>query len=127
MQTYNTSSESHNLGYESIFNLLSLSESFQIKSIHNLLSLSEAFQIIYEHVSQRIPYHINVIDELHINENGHSRILTKLLQYVNSHGEYEILQSLIDYIRNTKKISVSEFNRINIKEPIINVSSTKYN
>lgn len=88
MQTYNTSSESHNLGYESIFNLLSLSESFQIK---------------YEHVSQRMPYHINVIDELHINENGHSRILTKLLQYVNSHGEYKILQSLIDYIRNTKK------------------------
>ena len=27
------------------------------------------------------PYHLNIIDELYINENGHSIILAKLLQY----------------------------------------------
>ena len=31
-----------------------------------------------EELKQELPYHINVIDELHINENAHSRILTQL-------------------------------------------------
>ena len=47
-------------------------------------------------------YHINVIEELHINENGHSRILCKILQYKNSEGRYVFLESLLNKIRETK-------------------------
>jgi len=32
-------------------------------------------------IKKSLPYHLNIIDELHINENAHSRILSKLLQY----------------------------------------------
>ena len=45
-----------------------------------------------------VPYHLNLIDELHINENGHSRILYKLLEYRNPNGDYIFLKSLLKYI-----------------------------
>lgn len=45
-----------------------------------------------------VPYHLNLIDELHINENGHSRILYKLLEYRNPDGDYIFLKSLLKYI-----------------------------
>lgn len=62
-------------------------------------------------------YHINIIDELHINENGHSRILLKLLQYQNRQGEYTFLHSLLQYI-NTHTHS-SSFSQIEIKKPFL--------
>lgn len=49
------------------------------------------------------PYRLNVIDELHINENGHSRILVKLLQYRSDNGKYVFLESLLNYIISTKR------------------------
>ena len=45
-----------------------------------------------------VPYHLNLIDELHINENGHSRILYKLLEYCDPDGDYIFLKSLLKYI-----------------------------
>ncbi len=55
-------------------------------------------------LKQELPYHINVIDELHINENGHSRILTKLLKYKNPAGHFPLLESLLLILsRSTRK------------------------
>ena len=62
------------------------------------------------------PYNLNVIDELHINENAHSRILNKLLQYRAPNGKYEILESLLAYIGTTKS---KVFNDIKIINPMI--------
>ena len=62
-----------------------------------------------------LPYHINVIDELHINENAHSRILLKLLQFVSDNGSYDIYKSLLDYIREKKHNQ--SFSGIEIKNP----------
>ena len=82
-----------------------------------LLKFSEDFRVAKEKEEEKLPYHINVIDELHINENAHSRVLTKLLQYKNEKKEYLILQSLLNYIVNSKKMAT--FNQISIKEPTI--------
>lgn len=60
-------------------------------------------------------YHINVIEELHINENGHSRVLCKLLQYKNPDGKYVFLESLLQEIGITK----NTFSEIKISAPII--------
>jgi hypothetical protein len=84
---------------------------------NSLLELSDAFQSKFMIEKRHLPYHINVIDELHINENGHSRILCKLLCFTNSKGEFEILESLVDYIIRTSHLS--EFERIEITNPII--------
>ena len=40
------------------------------------------------------PYNINIIDELHADENAHSRILMKLLQF-NEDMSFPILDSLL--------------------------------
>ena len=56
---------------------------------------------INEYIARKekdLPYNINVIDELHANENAHSRILCKLLQYKDSSNKYRILEDLIQYI-----------------------------
>ena len=88
-----------------------------VKEYKKLLDFSNSFQNALKRERLNLPYHINVIDELHINENAHSRILLKLLQYRNNNGEYEFLNSLIEYI--VKKTSYDQFKRIHFKEPII--------
>lgn len=69
-----------------------------------LLELSDTYRERYEQEKAQLPYHLNVIDELHINENGHSRILFKLLNFKNERGEHEMLNSLLEYIRG-KRVS----------------------
>lgn len=88
-----------------------------IQEYNSLLEFSNLFQQTLVTEKRHLPYHINVIDELHINENGHSRVLCKLLCYANANGEYEFLESLMKYIIRTSR--VSEFERIKIVNPII--------
>lgn len=64
---------------------------------------------------KQLPYHINIIDELHINENGHSRILIQLLKFQNIKGEYEFLESLVQYIQQRRHSP--EFEKIIIDKP----------
>ena len=82
-----------------------------------LFVFAEAFKekLLYE--KKRLPYHINVIDELHINENGHSRILMKLLNFQNDKGQYEMLGSLVHYIKQNCRSY--EFESISIDKPRI--------
>ena len=47
------------------------------------LAFSNNLLSAFERINLKKPYHLNVIDELHINENAHSRILFKLLIYKN--------------------------------------------
>lgn len=88
-----------------------------VQEYSNLMELSDAFQSKLSIEKRHLPYHINVIDELHINENGHSRILCKLLCFVNDKGEYELLESLLDYIKRNSHLP--EFERIIVGNPII--------
>ena len=70
-------------------------ESDQLSS---LLHEIEHLRSSIDSVQCKYPYRLNVIDELHINENGHSRILSKLLQYRSESGQYIYLESLLSYI-----------------------------
>ena len=62
------------------------------------LDIVEAINEYIARKEKELPYNINVIDELHANENAHSRILCKLLQYKDSSEKYRILEDLIQYI-----------------------------
>ena len=74
------------------------------------------FQSVYESEIEKLPFHFNVIDELHANENAHSRILQKILQYKQK-NEFTFLLSFLDNFLpqtvNVTKPAVS-FNRENI-------------
>ena len=88
-----------------------------MEEYRNLAVFAASFMEQKEKERLALPYHINIIDELHINENGHSRILLKLLQYQNRQGEYTFLHSLLQYI-NTHTHS-SSFSQIEIKKPLL--------
>ena len=84
----------------------------------DLIKLLNEFNERYTRLKLSLPYHLNVIDELHINENAHSRILCKLLQYQSENGKYEALESLIKFIINKDKHNES-FSKIEIQNPVI--------
>ena len=84
---------------------------------YNTLSFCEDFSLRIEEEKLKLPYHLNLIDELHINENAHSRILYKLLLYTNIEGKYEFLESLIAYIKRNARSS--DFDKIQVIKPCI--------
>ena len=81
----------------------------------SLLKFIDKYKKEADNEKRSLPYQINIIDELHINENGHSRILTQLLKFANAKGVYELLESLIGYIKNLH--NAGEWDRIKINLP----------
>ena len=64
---------------------------------NNLIKIAKELNELYRLKKAALPYSINVIKELHANENANSRILRGLLQYSRK-GHYPILQSFIKLI-----------------------------
>ena len=85
------------------------------RSIQSALDLAEGVAGTIAKNKHLVPYHLNLIDELHINENGHSRILYKLLEYRNPNGDYIFLKSLLKYI----SINCEAFEKICVTNPKI--------
>lgn len=81
-----------------------LSEFYSDK--RKLFSMIKEFAVRYGNLKRKIPYHINVIDELHANENAISRILSGLLQY-NENGDYILLKSFVGYFMKDSNIQVN--------------------
>lgn len=51
------------------------------EELRNLFLFMNGFNEIYIKEKECLPYHINLIDELHADENAHSRIFAKLLRF----------------------------------------------
>ncbi len=83
-----------------------------------ILQFAEDYCQKLDEVKEKQPYHLNIIEELHINENAHSRILAKILQYRDQERKYVFLESLLEYI-NDKEGSSCDFSKINIVSPEI--------
>ena len=89
------------------------------------LNIAEGLNNLFKDKKLRMPYNINVIDELHVkaNENAHSRILCKLLQYQDADKRFRILESFIQYIVNNciniDNDYASHFNNVHVENPII--------
>ena len=99
------------------FTLLNTINHEILKQYSDLLKMGDLFCRTYKTEKLKLPYHLNIIDELHINENGHSRILMRLFCYRNENGEYVFLKSFVDYIKSNTHSE--EFNKIIICNPII--------
>lgn len=102
---------------EDAFKLLNSINEEILHQYSELLKIGDIICRTYESEKLKLPYHLNIIDELHINENGHSRILMRLFCYRNEKGEYEFLKSFIDYVQSNTHSD--EFKRIKIDNPII--------
>jgi len=84
-----------------------------------ILQFAEDYCQKLDEVKRDQPYHLNIIEELHINENAHSRILAKLLQYNDKERKYVFLESLLKDINKKKKVFKCDFSKINVVSPEI--------
>ena len=88
-------------------------------NFQTLLHFLVKFKVVYDREEKKLPYHINLIDELRANENAHSRILEKLLkQQEPTNKKYDILESFLQFILE-KYCDKLEFHKIEIKKPQI--------
>ncbi len=65
----------------------------------DLLDLAHRYSALYRKEKDRFPYRLNVIKELHDDENAHSRILVRLLQY-KENCEYTWLLSFVNRLND---------------------------
>jgi len=87
----------------------------QFDATQQFLRFIPSFMENWRRAASKLPYHINVVDELHAGENAHSRILTRLLQQKTPYGKFEILESLIRYIQGRR----TSFSAIRVEKPEI--------
>ena len=72
-------------------------ENEKTENYSNLLNLIKRFKTIYDEDKANLPYHINLIDELHANENAHSRIFAKLLRF-KENNKYPFLENFLNEV-----------------------------
>ena len=53
----------------------------------------------YKKLKDELPFHLNILDEIHANENAHTRILTRLLEY-ETDGRRTLLLSFLSLLRD---------------------------
>lgn len=81
----------------------------------NNLQFVSSFQSEYDFRKSKLPYHVNLVDELGADENAHSRILVRLLGF-NKEGQYPVLIHFLAFLK--KKIQ--DFNFLHqVTKPII--------
>ena len=84
------------------------------ENISELLELLRKIDRLYTDRLNEFPYQVNLLDEIHANENAHTRILTALLKYVRN-GKHVILESYVGLALNIQNLQ-----QLEIENPIIN-------
>ena len=79
-----------------------------------LIKVAKELNELYKRKKAALPYSINVIRELHANENANSRVLRGLLQYSHN-GQYPILQSFIERLRTIADCPID----ISVQNPVL--------
>jgi len=68
-----------------------------LHAMNQILEAKESFTKTHEIELSKLPYNINLLDEIHANENTHSRILAKLLKY-SFNKEYILLSEFLLFL-----------------------------
>lgn len=99
-----------------IFNLSNSYQTWIVEDVKKKVSLSksllEKFSVIYESEKEKLPYRLNLLDDLSTNENAHSKFLIRLLQYQPA------LINFLTFI-NKNSNSLFSFDVDNIQKPIL--------
>lgn len=91
------------------------------EKLQELINLLGVYQKAYKEEERKLPYHLNVIEELHPNENSNSRILGRLFQYRNNDNEHIFLTSFITALASKN----SNFSKIKVEKPTITVEESR--
>ncbi|ELV7525541.1 PD-(D/E)XK nuclease family protein [Flavobacterium psychrophilum] len=102
-----------------VIGLLKLNNSYQnwkkmnvkTKFSHSI-NLLDKFSFVYDSEINKLPYRLNLLDDLSTNENAHSKFLIRLLQHQSA------LINFINFINNDKSSNFT-FDVSTIKKPIL--------
>lgn len=75
-----------------------------VKKLQNTFLFSTQLGELYSKGKAVLPYHINLIDEIGIGENAHSRIFAKLLRYNKGDNKFPLLEK---FLREVCKFNLS--------------------
>lgn len=77
--------------------------------------LSKTYYNKYQEENEKLPYYINIIDEIGANENGHTRLLVKLFNYKDKIGIRIIIKSFLNFFNiNTNHIKITNESHFNM-------------
>lgn len=85
------------------------------KQVLNLINLIEPFKKTKEEEQKKLPYALNLLDEIGVNENGHSRIFAKILLYTEDNISYPILERFISKFFSDQEINTYKFKNVEIQ------------
>lgn len=94
---------------ENVINFINSLENESIENLQDIFNFLADFREIYDREKADLPYHINLIDELHADENAHSRIFAQLLRY-EENGKFPFLEKFLN--------NVCDF-KLSIENPIV--------
>ena len=80
-----------------LLNVISEMRKAEEEHIIQILQKKDTFENKLSLEKQKLPYVINLLDEVRPNENAHSRILIRLLQF-SENGKYPLLESFLNYL-----------------------------
>jgi len=90
----------------------------ELEDAKEFLCFVEKYKKQYFVKAEKLPYHINLLDEIRVDENAHSRILARLLKRKTPHEKHEILESFVRYIKEKAKGKSVSFENIQINNPV---------
>ena len=94
------------MNIESFRNSILLSDFIERKNREKLscaLGFGREFGEKYRDEISKLPFHLNIIDELHADENAHSRIFAQLLRY-RENSKHSILESFLTEVCGFKLV-----------------------
>lgn len=80
-----------------------------------VIRLSETYYNKYQEENEKLPYYINIIDEIGANENDHTRLLVKLFNYKDKNGIRIIIKSFLNFFNiNINHIEITNESHFNM-------------
>ena len=90
----------------------------RVDKMKTLFKFFDGFGQIYQNEKRKLPFHINIIDELRADENAHSRILAKFLMHRDfTNNEYDILKNFMQYV--VENCNKKDFKNIEVQWPTL--------
>lgn len=103
---------------DSIINAVNAIAKHENSILSDILRIKGDFTDTLDKLKSELPYTMNLLDEVRPNENAHSRMLIRLLQYSKDDGKYPLLESFLKHIGEP-------FNTLEFETPVFSAEKDR--